>query len=78
MSAPALLLLAEPSPPSSFPTLVGAAGSCADQLDALARELGAQEMMLLDFLQRDQDARLAMYRALAGAACLSGIGAHVA
>ncbi|MDP9120116.1 MAG: LLM class flavin-dependent oxidoreductase [Acidobacteriota bacterium] len=65
-----LAAIAAPSPASLLPTVVGAAPDCLEELTALARGLGAQEVMLIDFLQSRQEARLEMYNLIAQAASL--------
>jgi luciferase family oxidoreductase group 1 len=65
-----LAALASPSHPSLAPTIVGVAGDCVEQFCAIGRDLGAEEIMLLDFLQQRQDARLDMYGRIAEAAGL--------
>jgi alkanesulfonate monooxygenase SsuD/methylene tetrahydromethanopterin reductase-like flavin-dependent oxidoreductase (luciferase family) len=66
-----LATLVEPSRPSFAPTIVGKAEDCVENLRGIAKSLGADEIMLIDFLLRRQEARLEMYRLIAGAAGLT-------
>lgn len=55
--------LVVPSVPSNQ-TVLGSPGQCADGISAIARKYSAAEIMIIDFIQKDQEARLEMYRLL--------------
>lgn len=51
-------------PVPSNETVLGSPGQCADRMAEIARDFSATEVMIVDFIQRDQDLRLEMYRLL--------------
>jgi luciferase family oxidoreductase group 1 len=53
-----------PPPVPGNPTLLGSARQCADRIAGIAADFATDEVMILDTLGEDQDARLEMYRRL--------------
>jgi luciferase family oxidoreductase group 1 len=51
-------------PVPSNETILGSPGECAGRILGIANQLCTEEIMVIDFIQRDQDARLEMYRLL--------------
>jgi luciferase family oxidoreductase group 1 len=45
-------------------TILGSSRQCADRIAEIAEAFSTDEVMVIDFVQRDQDARLEMYRLL--------------
>lgn len=62
-------LVSPPVPPSE--AVLGSPGRCAERIAEIARDFSTSEMMIIDFIQRDQDVRHEMYRLLAQAFGLS-------
>ena len=51
-------------PVPSNQTILGSAEQCAERIAETARDFSTHEVMIVDFIQKDQDARLEMYRLL--------------
>jgi luciferase family oxidoreductase group 1 len=64
-------LVAPPGPTSE--TILGSAAYCCDRLAEIARAFVTDEVMIVDFIQKDQGARIEMYRLLAQEL---GLGPH--
>jgi luciferase family oxidoreductase group 1 len=45
-------------------TILGSSRQCADRIAEIAKQFSTDEVMIIDFIQKDQDVRLEMYRLL--------------